>query len=90
MYQFPLIEKTNAEELPKIKQEIENTYSIKITDISTNIKHILSHQHLYTTFWKTDAIPEIIRKNKEYLLIQKSKLIEYPIPRVIDRYLEGN
>ena len=90
MYQFPLIEKTNAEELPKIKQEIENTYSIKITDITTNIKHILSHQHLYTTFWKTDAIPEIIRKNKEYLLIQKSKLIEYPIPRVSDRYLEGN
>ena len=90
MYQFPLIEKIKVEELPIIKQEIENTYNIKITDITTNIKHILSHQHLYTTFWKTDAIPEIIRKNKEYLLIEKSKLNEYPIPRVIDRYLEAN
>jgi len=90
MYQFPLIEKIKVEELPIIKQEIENTYNIKITNITTNIKHILSHQNLYTTFWKTDAIPEIIRKNKEYLLIEKSKLNEYPIPRVIDRYLEAN
>ena len=90
MYQFPLIEKNSAEELSVIQEEIEHTYNIKITDVIPNIKHILSHQHLYTTFWKTKTIPEKLRSNKAYLIIPKEALISYPIPRVIDRYLEGN
>ena len=90
MYQFPLIEKNSVEELSVIQKEIEHTYNIKITDVISNIKHILSHQHLYTTFWKTKTIPEKLRSNKAYLIIPKEALISYPIPRVIDRYLEGN
>ena len=90
MFQFPLIEKKSAEELSVIQKEIEQTYNIKVTDVVTNIKHILSHQHLYTTFWKTKTIPEKLRSNKAYLIIPKETLISYPIPRVIDRYLEGN
>ena len=90
MYQFPLIEKNSAEELSVIQEEIEHTYNIKVTDVISNIKHILSHQHLYTTFWKTKTIPEKLRSNKAYLIIPKEALISYPIPRVIDRYLEEN
>ena len=90
MYQFPLIEKNSVEELSVIQKEIEHTYNIKVTDVTSNIKHILSHQHLYTTFWKTNTIPKKLRSNKAYLIIPKEALISYPIPRVIDRYLEGN
>ena len=90
MYQFPLIEKNSVEELSVIQEEIEHTYNIKVTDIIPNIKHILSHQHLYTTFWKTKIIPKKLRSNKAYLIIPKEALISYPIPRVIDRYLEEN
>ena len=90
MYQFPLIEKNSVEELSVIQEEIEHTYNIKVTDVISNIKHILSHQHLYTTFWKTKTLPEKLRSNKAYLIIPKETLISYPIPRVIDRYLEGN
>ena len=90
MFQFPLIEKNSAEELSVIQKEIEHTYNIQVTDVIPNIKHILSHQHLYTTFWKTKTIPEKLRSNKAYLIIPKETLISYPIPRVIDRYLEGN
>ncbi len=90
MYQFPLIEKNSVAELSVIQEEIEHTYNIKVTDVISNIKHILSHQHLYTTFWKTKTLPEKLRSNKAYLIIPKEALISYPIPRVIDRYLEEN
>jgi len=90
MFQFPLIEKNSLEELSDVQEEIERTFHIKVTDIIPNIKHILSHQHLYTTFWKTNTIPDKLRSNKAYLIIPKEELISYPIPRVIDRYLEEN
>ena len=90
MFQFPLIEKTSLEELSVVQAEIELTYNIKISDVKSNIKHILSHQHLYTTFWKTNTIPEKIRSDKAYFIIPKEALTSYPIPRVIDRYFEEN
>jgi len=90
LFQFPLIEKDTAMETHEIQQEIEEYYQIKIQCVQSNIKHILSHQHIFTTFWKTNEIPKNIQNNPQYYILSKEELNTYPIPRVIDRYLEEN
>ena len=89
LYQFPLIEKTEETALNLIQREIEERYNLTISSYKTGIKHILSHQHLYTTFWKIDELPEVIKNNEDYICIKKEELSLFPIPRVIERYLES-
>lgn len=90
MYEFPLIEKEKYEDILEIQSEIETSYSIKIESVSNTVKHILSHQHLYTNFWKTSEIPACFLHDSSFILISKNALTSYPIPRLIDRYLEEN
>lgn len=90
MYEFPLIEKEKYEDMLEVQSEIETSYSIKIESVSNTVKHILSHQHLYTTFWKTSEIPACFLHDSSFILISKNALTSYPIPRLIDRYLEEN
>ena len=82
LYQFPLIETTSAIEVPAI-------YSItKIAPyfISAEIIHILSHQRLHAKFYHFTNLPEIIEPN--WSIIDLEKLDDFPLPRLIDRYLE--
>ena len=76
MYEFPLIE---TEKVPK---EIVSS-SVKI---STERKHILSHQKIHTTFYHLNEIPENLKG--DWLLINQSEIQDYPLPRLIDKYLE--
>lgn len=77
MYQFPLIE----------EKEIDTKkIGIKSKE-SAPIKHILSHQKIYGTFHHFDEIPDKLEDN--WMIVKWSKLQEYPIPRLIDKYLES-
>jgi A/G-specific adenine glycosylase len=79
MFQFPLIETTSKERPDELKKiSVHHEYSAK---------HILSHQRIHATFYKISALPELF--DREALI--KTSLLElenYPIPRLIDRYLE--
>lgn len=87
MYQFPLIEKDEQENLSKIQKEIEQKFQLKIHSYKTDIKHILSHQHLHTTFWRVSEDPIYFKNQPDFLIVTKDSLHEFPIPRLIDRYL---
>ncbi len=76
MYEFPLIE---SEQVPK---EI----IISSKKISTERKHILSHQRIHTKFYHINEIPETL--NSDWLVINQSEIQDYPLPRLIDKYLE--
>lgn len=88
MYQFPLIEKQKEIEPIQIIKEIQQSHFIKNISIKHKEKHILSHQHINTMFYLINEIPASILNNPNYIVIDKSELSNYPIPRLIDRYLE--
>jgi len=92
LYEFPLIETISSVETEElIKQnawkELFGKNEFKILYISQPIKHLLSHQTLYTKF----IIVEITKPNyllkSNYLKISTSTIQEYSVPKVIDNFL---
>lgn len=82
MYQFPLIETTDPE------SNFDATLRIsKITE-SEEIIHRLSHQRIHAKFHHFDSFPENLKSN--WLVIEIDEISKYPLPRLIDRYLERN
>lgn len=86
LYQFPLIEtekELNNEDITSFFQE-----KIGLTphDLSKPITHILSHQRINTVFYFFDQYPN--QKDENWISISKSKIDNYPLPRLIDRFLE--
>lgn len=79
MYQYPLIETTNADTPSSIIPSIEFS--------SEPQKHILSHQRIYARFHHLKGKPKT--EEKDYIIIQESDIQDYPLPRIIDRYLEN-
>ncbi|MFZ9028012.1 MAG: A/G-specific adenine glycosylase [Crocinitomicaceae bacterium] len=79
MYQFPLIE-AKSKDLPG---ELEN---IRIHH-EYSAKHILSHQRIHATFYQIDVLPDQLQ-TEGLLKVSFQDLADYPIPRLIDRYLE--
>jgi A/G-specific adenine glycosylase len=82
MYQFPLIESDSKGELNSFMPYT----NAQPTLISTEITHLLSHQKIYTMFYHFDASSLIF--DKDLSKINKTDFGDFPIPRVIDRYLE--
>lgn len=86
LFQFPLIEFEHEMPLEKVKEIIETEFQLTNPIPSAPIKHILSHQHLYATVWKVNHPP--IVNHKQWFEIETKQLSDYPIPRLLDRYLQ--
>ncbi len=89
LFQFPLIETTTSVSLPQL---ISNeSFQELVTGITPEILlfnreewvHKLSHQHLYTRFW---VLKSASKRND---LLPVERLEEYPVPRLIHRFLEA-
>nr|WP_294859595.1 A/G-specific adenine glycosylase [uncultured Fluviicola sp.] len=78
LYEFPLIE-SKSDTIPS---EFKDS-----AILSYHTKHILSHQHIYAFFYKTDE-SEIEGMN--FRFIEKNHLEDYPIHRLMEKYLEAN
>lgn len=81
MYQFPLIE-SDSKTIPK---EIEDLVKSRISETV----HILSHQRINAFFYHVSDLPELLNE-VNYLPVPIEKIDEYPIPRLIDRFLQEN
>jgi A/G-specific adenine glycosylase len=77
LYEFPLIESEND----AIPSEFKDSASL-----SYQTKHILSHQHIYAFFYITDK-SEI--EGLDLQFVEKSHLEDYPIHRLMEKYLES-
>lgn len=80
MYQFPLIEAENSSVKIDLSMFKNKTFESSVT------KHILSHQRIFATFHHFNSTPKNI--DDSWLTIDQSDIQEYPLPRIIDRYLE--
>ena len=80
MYQFPMIESEAA-----LKEE-ELTLLSQARTASEEVVHQLSHQRIHARFYHIYRLPE--RPGSKWLRTPISNIQDYPIPRLIDRYLE--
>lgn len=88
MYQFPLIETEDLKSFDEMKNIFERDFGMVPVNFSENVIHILSHQKINAIFYYFDKIPDELKINR--LKIKIKDIQEYPIPRLIDRFLESN
>lgn len=77
LYEFPMIESESANVPSQFKDSANLCYQTK---------HILSHQHIYAYFYRTEE-SEI--EGLDFKFIDKSELHDYPIHRLMEKYLES-
>ncbi len=76
LYEFPLIESSN-QEIPEILHDS--------AELRYKTKHILSHQHIYAFFYQSDSTSI---DSSDFEFVDKNQLQDYPIHRLMDKYLE--
>lgn len=84
LFQFPLIESQE----PLDPAEIITRAGAVPDYLSEEITHVLSHQKIHARF----AIIKQAAKNigTDWVMVNVSDIANYPLPRLIDRYLESN
>ena len=85
LYQFPLIET----ESDKIHEELKGAYGDSIYKISSPVKHLLSHQRIITRFYHINDVRNG-HNPEDWILIDSKAIQDFPIPRLLDKYLESN
>ncbi|PHR46355.1 MAG: A/G-specific adenine glycosylase [Fluviicola sp.] len=87
MFQLPLIESDKPLTLNDVKSITKKKWNTKTQNKITEYQHILSHQKIHASFWKVDSL---ITNESEYITVNLDEIRDYPLPRLIDRYLEEN
>lgn len=88
MFEFPKIVSNDFENTDEIELQLKNL-NLELKQVISLKKHILSHQHIYAKFYIIKEIPKQLPADFGPLLtISKSDLEHYPIPKLIDTFLE--
>jgi A/G-specific adenine glycosylase len=87
MFQLPFIESEQPLNLKETNGITEKKWKIPTLKKITEYTHILSHQKIHATFWRIDSF---ITKDSELITVSLDEIQEYPLPRLIDKYLEEN
>ena len=93
LYEFPLIETETEEcfteliETPSFKEMFQNI-EITFCNFKSQVKHILTHQHIYANFYEFKLSNISTRFDSAFLRVKKEDIYKYPIPRLIHRYLD--
>lgn len=84
LFQFPLIESQE----PLDPAEIITRAGAVPDYLSEEITHVLSHQKIHARFAIIKQAAENI--GTDWIMVNVSDIANYPLPRLIDRYLESN
>lgn len=90
LYEFYLIETDHLiDEMTLLANSDLKTLCSKFSLKNKTIlkKHILSHQHLYSTFYELEIKSPL--KSKLFLEIEREELDKYGTPRLINKYLQS-
>jgi A/G-specific adenine glycosylase len=93
LYEFPLIETetpadfTQLQRSDNFRQLFDRAGKLSISVELPDLKHILSHQILYATFYKIE-IEKIPESLQSYIEIPHGAINEYAVPRLLRVYLE--
>lgn len=90
LYEFMLIESDNAiepEELLQLDEIKKLAGEFKVTSVTKQKRHILSHQHIYATFYELNCNSPF--KDNSLKKIKKEELKNYALPQLIVKYLNS-
>lgn len=95
LYDFPCIETAVPASLEMLEKEdfLEklNAVSVDISQLGKTVKHVLTHQQLFATFYVAHCSEGFEKlANNSLSLVAQSDLGSYPLPRLIDRFLLDN
>lgn len=94
LHDFPLIETTSAISAGKIISTKEwkshfGRNKTKVLRVSTEYKHILSHQHIYATFYEINAeLNSFQEKSEQWKKVNTKSVKKFAVPRLIEEYLK--
>jgi A/G-specific adenine glycosylase len=100
LYDFPLIESKNKVSQNDMLQKISELYDIPVNQFtvskSKEYKHILTHRIIYARFYVI-KLPDqqmmtrvISNFEKGFINVTEHSVSNYPIPRLIDKFLKEN
>ena len=91
LYELPLIEKETAVKLKSLVSASPWKDLVCGKEISEagkrTYKHKLTHQTLHCTFYRVEPGAACRPTDPEFIVVPVHKLGDFPVPRVIDRYL---
>ncbi len=95
LYEFPLIESDRmlmAHEIVENAEfnELIGAHSFRLLFVSPEIRHQLTHQRLHARFFVFQIEKAFNSKPESLSLVNLNQLGEYPLPRLIDRFLQQN
>lgn len=93
LYEFPLIETEQEVSFDTLCsydtfQSITKGKSFRLTGQPVHFKHVLTHQHIFAIFYRlvfTEPLP--LDDKNDVFLISRNELDAFPLPRLIDRFL---
>ncbi len=91
LYEFYLIETdvpTDAKFLLKDKKLKTFTQKLEVLSVTSTKKHVLSHQHLYATFYEINIKEPIT--SKQLIKIKRENLDDFGLPQLINKYLKSS
>lgn len=93
MYDFPLIE-TSASlsekeflEHPELRKIIRGQ-DIRLSKVSEEVKHVLSHQVIYARFWEMNTDASIAIEFESLAFVNEEDIGNYALPKLIENYLK--
>ena len=88
LFHFPLIETDVETGIDEMCSFFEAEFGLKPYDFSAHVTHILSHQKINAVFYFFDTLP--LNLSNDFIVIKTSAIQDFPLPRLIDRFLENN
>lgn len=87
LYQIPLVEVNSQSE--KGIGQLRDRFGLNEVEVSASgeAKHILSHQKLFTRFYKID-LQDKIEIPENYKWVKRSELKDYAFPKLISNYIK--
>lgn len=89
LYEFYLIETAQAQDPEVMLKHAalrEMAPQFKVTSVMLLKKHVLSHQHIYATFYELNI--DVPLKTKALQKIKRSALTDFAIPQLLTKYLK--
>ena len=93
LYEFPLIETERPMDFAELQQTaafrrlFDGVGDLSVSVDLSDVKHVLSHQVLYATFYRVEITCENVAL-REFLQIPVADIDQYAVPRLIHLYLE--
>lgn len=94
LHDFPLIETETSLNEGKIMSSKEwkdrfKGLKSKVTNVSAEYKHILSHQHIHATFYEISAdLKSFKEEEQNWKKVNSTSVKNFAVPRLIEEYLK--